>query len=70
MIHRMFCKQNHELGLTPATRKLLADRKAENKQDEHNVPRFYESICMPAVGKVDEPFLSLVKKENENAVDR
>lgn len=44
MIHQMFFKDSLELGLTPATRKLLAERPAEAKPQ----PRYYESICAPA----------------------
>ncbi len=44
MIHRMFFKESHELGLTPATKRLLANRPAEDAPQ----PRFYESICAPA----------------------
>ena len=44
MIHRMFFKPNHELGLTPATKKLLEAMPVQVPQ-----PRFYSSICVPVV---------------------
>ncbi len=44
MIHRMFFKDSLELGLTPATKRLLAARQPEDAPK----PRFFESICAPA----------------------
>ncbi len=71
MIYRKYFNPSVEMGLTPATKRLLAAKDAEPGDTDE---RFYEAICAPVVDvppdiRAEGPKkISLAKKAPKNPV--